>query len=694
MRSPGSTSSATRRSASGRRPSTAQFLKAQLTDMKAKLDEQERRIGQAPLPLEAEVAGLERLNMRLRVNSDRQLRAMDRRERLVKEAEGPALAATPGAAPETPAARLAKLKQELAELKTRYTDKYPDVIRIKGEIAALEARAETSRPEPAAAAAPRAGKDALAEVDAELRMLKDEERTVQQQIAGFEHRTDAAPKRQQEFQRQARDYATTKEFYQSLLKRYEDAQIAESMEQGQKSEQFRILDAAVPSKEPLAPNRMRLGLLALALSLGAAALVAMLRERLDTSFHTVDDLRAFSRVPVIAGIPPLVTERDLRQRRWRLGLVTVVARGGDRNGRRRLVPLRPQQRAAHAAPVGRIGARHVPRLLRPPRAAVQRDARPAVPVPHAGPPRGARAAHLRRAGGQGLHRPHRRGGHGQDHAAPRVHERIGRAARMSRSSSTPRCRSTASSSTCSRTSASRAPGKSRAQRLVALNRFLIERRRAGQTTAAVIVDEAQNLSLANLEHLRLLSNFETPTEKLLQIILVGQPELRDKLARPELRQLRQRLGMRCADPAAHPRRDARATSGAVSASPALPTRGCSPTPPSTRIAAYTNGIPRLVNILCDHCLLIGYTEQTRRVEREMVERGIEYLEDGQRPAHARGMFWRPARRRLRWLVGGLGAAAIAGVSLLAAAAGGLIAPGPIAGQFLDYARLARDLVMR
>ncbi len=301
---------------------TAQFLKAQLTDMKAKLDEQERRIGQAPLPLEAEVAGLERLNMRLRVNSDRQLRAMDRRERLVREAQGPALAATPGAAPETPAARLAKLKQELADLKTRYTDKYPDVIRIKAEIAALEARVETSRPE-AAAAAPRAGKDVLAEIDAELRMLKDEERTVQQQIAGFEHRTDAAPKRQQEFQRQARDYATTKEFYQSLLKRYEDAQIAESMEQGQKSEQFRILDAAVPSKEPLAPNRMRLGLLALALSLGAAALAAMLRERLDTSFHTVDDLRAFSRIPVITGIPPLVTARDLRQRRWRLGLVTV-----------------------------------------------------------------------------------------------------------------------------------------------------------------------------------------------------------------------------------------------------------------------------------------------------------------------------------------------------------------------------------
>ncbi len=303
---------------------TAEFLKAQLTEMKAKLDDQERRIGQAPLPMEAEVAGMERLNMRLRVNSDRQLRAMDRRERLVREAEGP-VGATPGAAPETPAARLAKLKHDLAELKTRYTDKYPDVIRIKGEIAALEQRVAAGGPEaaPAAAAAPRGAKDPLAEVDAELRLLKDEERSIQRQIAGYEHRTEDAPKRQQEFQRQARDYATTKEFYQSLLKRYEDAQIAESMEHGQKSEQFRILDPAVTPKEPLAPNRLRLGLLALALSIGVAALAVMLRERLDTSFHTVDDLREFSKVPLIAGIPPLVTEADVARGRRRLGLVTA-----------------------------------------------------------------------------------------------------------------------------------------------------------------------------------------------------------------------------------------------------------------------------------------------------------------------------------------------------------------------------------
>src|SRR2546422_1200347 len=87
-------------------------------------------------------------------------------------------------------------------------------------------------------------------------------------------------------------------------------------------------------------------------------------------------------------------------------------------------------------------------------------------------------------------------------------------------------------------------GESRAQRLIALNNFLIERERAGQNTV-LILDEAQNLDSATLERVRLLSNFETPTSKLLQIVLVGQPELKARLQIPELRQLRQRVGLRC-----------------------------------------------------------------------------------------------------------------------------------------------------
>jgi general secretion pathway protein A len=77
-----------------------------------------------------------------------------------------------------------------------------------------------------------------------------------------------------------------------------------------------------------------------------------------------------------------------------------------------------------------------------------------------------------------------------------------------------------------------------------LNRWLLDRFRAGETTA-LIVDEAQNLTYPVLEEIRLLTNLETSTEKLLQIVLSGQPELEDKLKSPQLRQLRQRIMLRC-----------------------------------------------------------------------------------------------------------------------------------------------------
>jgi general secretion pathway protein A len=93
----------------------------------------------------------------------------------------------------------------------------------------------------------------------------------------------------------------------------------------------------------------------------------------------------------------------------------------------------------------------------------------------------------------------------------------------------------------------RGPGTSKAQRLFALNDFLIERQRAGHNTV-LVVDEAHNLDAPTLEQIRLLSNFESPTRKLLQILLVGQPELKVRLDLPELRQLKQRIGLRCAIP--------------------------------------------------------------------------------------------------------------------------------------------------
>src|SRR5262249_25819957 len=156
----------------------------------------------------------------------------------------------------------------------------PDVVRVKSEIAAVERRLAEEPPEPGSEPKAAAGggastvarskdsKDPLAEIDRELRGLKDEEQSLRQTIALNEQRAESGPQRLQEYQQEGREYTAFKDQYQVLVKRYEDAQMAESMEERNKGEEFRVLDPASPAQGPIAPSRLRLGLLALALSFG------------------------------------------------------------------------------------------------------------------------------------------------------------------------------------------------------------------------------------------------------------------------------------------------------------------------------------------------------------------------------------------------------------------------------------------
>jgi len=207
------------------------------------------------------------------------------------------------------------------------------------------------------------------------------------------------------------------------------------------------------------------------------------------------------------------------------------------------------------------------------------------------------------------------------------------------------------------------PGESHVQRLIALNNFLIERRRAGQNTV-LILDEAQNLDLHALEQIRLLSNFETETDKLLQILLVGQPELLDKLDRPELRQLKQRIGLRCSilPLTAEQTRDYIRTRLRIAGARDL---GLFSDAAIARIVEYSGGIPRLINTLCDHCLMIGYADQIRRINRAIVEETIEYFEQGERrPRKPRRPLHTWHRRLIRWGLPTAGAVLLGGVAAL------------------------------
>ena len=248
--------------------SSAQFLKSQLDEAKTRMDE----------------------------SSAEQARLVARRDGLMKRLASIEPTNNPRSAD---VLRLTKLRQELTELLWQYKDNHPEVTKTRNEIRILEARIAASTPEDrtggAEGQATQQIKDALAQADAGV---------------------------------MSSDYATAKDHYLSLMKLYEEARLNENMEQDEQGVQFAILDPAVVPEKPGSPNRFRILFGGLALAIGMALAATMVTERLDTSFHALDDLREFTRLPVLASIPRIVTRKGTWRRRSRFVLgFSVVALG-------------------------------------------------------------------------------------------------------------------------------------------------------------------------------------------------------------------------------------------------------------------------------------------------------------------------------------------------------------------------------
>jgi len=159
--------------------------------------------------------------------------------------------------------------------------------------------------------------------------------------------------------------------------------------------------------------------------------------------------------------------------------------------------------------------------------------------------------------------------------------------------------------------------KSKSQQLLKLNHWLLERYRAGETVV-LIIDEAQNLTYPVLEEIRLLTNLETSTEKLLQIVLSGQPELEEKLKLPQLRQLRQRIMLRCRTAPLSEEQTREYISERLRIAGASGDPIFSPKAVET-IHVYSLGIPRVINLLCEHSLVNAFVEQQRPIQPKIIE---------------------------------------------------------------------------
>jgi polysaccharide chain length determinant protein (PEP-CTERM system associated) len=333
---------------------TAQFLTTQLNEAKTRLEQQEKRMaefrasktGDLPDQAEQSLAMMERLGSQIQMSTESQTRLLERRDSLQKQLE--ALDPRAPASAESTADEMVKLKRELDDLKLKYKDSHPEVIRVRQRIDALSHRLNgqaapsdmdpggggTPPPiNPPKATSPPAGgsivrrlRDSIAKSDADLRRMQQEQDNLRRSIGAYQSGLSRAPQVEAQLKEITRDYDAAKDAYFALLKRVDEARLRENFER--LGDQFRILDKAVFTGRPVAPDRMRLLLGGLVAALAFAVGAAILAERRDTSFHSADDLRTFTRVPLLATIPRIATELDRRARRRRSVMTAVAGLAG------------------------------------------------------------------------------------------------------------------------------------------------------------------------------------------------------------------------------------------------------------------------------------------------------------------------------------------------------------------------------
>lgn len=296
--------------------SAAVTLKGRLALLRKKLDNQQSLIdryrnehrGQLPDQQDANLAAMQRLDSRLRDNDAKQLRLMESRANLVQKLGDSGQSALP------------QLEQRLANLKLQYTDEYPEVQELTQRIARLKANQGR---EGKAEGSSTPFEKTLAQVDSELVSLQREETRLRARISKYQQYLDNAPMAAQRLKALTQGYSEASDLYASLLKRYEQVRIAHGASSGD-GPAFKVLESAMVPIAPSGPGRLRLLAICLVLGIGFAGLAAVIAEQRDTSFHSLDELRAFTALPVLATIPDIWTPADKRRKRLRLGVAALA----------------------------------------------------------------------------------------------------------------------------------------------------------------------------------------------------------------------------------------------------------------------------------------------------------------------------------------------------------------------------------
>ena len=320
---------------------TSEFLEAQLEEARLRLVEHEKKLeayrqqfaGQLPSQLDSNLQMLQGLHLQIQnlVEStnhdrDRQL-VLQRQIAELEQLEDAAAAAgeptTPDSSGPTLAQQLMIAKANLAALQSRLKPDHPDVKKAAGFVRDLEAKVAAEEPAtPVTPAAPwltsrsRRMQDYRTELELLERQMANkqaEEQRLQAQIATYEGRVEAAPRRESEMTELTRDYVTLQQMYTTLLSKKEDSKMATTLERRQIGEQFNVLDPARIPEKPFSPNRPRLAAMGLAAGLGVGLLLIALIEYRDQSFKADHEIVRLLALPVLAVVP---TMQSVAEKKW------------------------------------------------------------------------------------------------------------------------------------------------------------------------------------------------------------------------------------------------------------------------------------------------------------------------------------------------------------------------------------------
>jgi len=342
--------------------STSEFLTDELATIRKRLMEKEeglklyrkKYMGGLPEQLETNLRILERIQQQI-INNQENMRESRNRKLLIQQqiAEARELKKRLSESIKTEKnndepTTLSKMMSQLSSLEARYTQKHPNVIRMKEKIAELEAmemeakenvESEEIKDIITTSETEKKLLEQLREMGIQIKNFKDESVQLRSQMKAYQTRVENTPKREQELMSLKRDYDNIRETYNSLLGRKLEAELAVNMEKKQKGEQFRILDPAKPPERPFKPDIKRIFLMSIGLGLALGFGLAYFRETLDTSFRGPNEVENILQIPVLASIPLTYNALELRKKKRKkiisilslvfailiLGVLTVVS---------------------------------------------------------------------------------------------------------------------------------------------------------------------------------------------------------------------------------------------------------------------------------------------------------------------------------------------------------------------------------